>query len=261
MGDALTLRGVQIDIARGRTILGPIDLEVAVGEHWVVLGPNGGGKTTLLTLAGTMRHPSRGEAWVLGEQLGRTDIRRLRERIGHVSHAIADRIRPSIEVLDVVLTGRGSMLETWFHDFTEADHGYARALLDEFGCGGLAGQAFAACSQGERQRVLLARARFARHELLLLDEPAAGLDLPGRESLLRAIEGYASVEDGPTTILVTHHLEEIPAPTTHAALLRQGQIVASGPIEEALTDATLSATFDMGLRVGRTGARWSAIAA
>ncbi len=199
---------------------------------------------------------------MLGERLGRTDVRRLRERVGHVSHAIADRIRPSRPVLDVVLAGRASTVETWFQEFTELDRAHAREVLASLGCAGLEDQRFGDCSQGERQRVLIARARFARHELLLLDEPAAGLDLPGREALVSAIEDLAG--DGgeaPTTILVTHHLEEIPPSTTHVGLLREGRFVASGPIGACLTDAALSATFGIELRAVRDGDRWSARAA
>jgi iron complex transport system ATP-binding protein len=262
---AVSLRAAEVRVSGGRTILGPVDLDVERGRHWVVLGPNGGGKTTLLSLAGALRHPSRGTVDVLGARLGRVNVRELRSRIGHVSHAIADRIRPGIDVTDVVLTGRSSTLETWFVELDDDDRARARGLLERVGCAHLQGQTFGRCSQGERQRILLARALFARHELLLLDEPAAGLDLPGRETLLRAIEESVELRDGsasaPTTILVTHHLEEIPASTTHAALLREGRFVATGAVDDVLTDDALSETFGMRLRVGSNGRRWSVVSA
>jgi iron complex transport system ATP-binding protein len=160
-------------------------------------------------------------------------------------------------VLDVVLTGRASTLEIWFQELGEADRSRAREVLGALGCAGLEDQRFGDCSQGERQRVLLARARFARHELLLLDEPAAGLDLPGREALVAAIEELsAGGGEAPTSILVTHHLEEIPPSTTHVGLLREGRFVASGPIGERMTDEALSETFGMPLRAVRDGDRW-----
>ena len=262
---ALSLRSAEVRVAHGRTILGPVDVDVGRGEQWAVLGSNGGGKTTLLSLAGALRHPSQGSVEVLGARLGRVNVRELRSRIGHVSHAIADRIRPGIDVTDVVLTGRASTLETWFQEFDDADRAHADPVLERMGCAHLVGQTFARCSQGERQRLLLARALFARHELLLLDEPAAGLDLPGRETLLGAIEESARPDDdpsfSPTTVLVTHHLEEIPASTTHAALLREGRFVATGRVDEVLADAPLSETFGMALHVLRNGGRWSAVSA
>jgi iron complex transport system ATP-binding protein len=254
------LRGASVRLPGARTILGPIDLEVGAGQRWAVLGPNGGGKTTLLRLAGALRQPSSGVVEVLGERLGRVDVRLLRRRIGHVSHAIADRMRPSQPVLDVVLTGRSSTLETWFQDLGEDDRMHAREVLAVLGCAHLATQRFGECSQGERQRVLLARARFARHELLLLDEPAAGLDLPGREALIAAIEEGAGSQEA-TTILVTHHLEEVPPSTSHVLLLRDGRAVAAGSIERTLDDGSLSETFGIDLRVGRGDDRWFARAA
>lgn len=246
---------------RGRAILGPVDLEVHAGEHWVLLGPNGSGKTTLLSLAGAWRQPSAGRVQVFGEQLGATDVRQLRARIGHVSHSVADRLRPQLSVLDTVLTGKASTLETWWQDLGPQDRAAASALLDEVGCGDLASRALGSCSLGERQRVLIARALFGGHELLLFDEPAAGLDLPGRETLLAAMTAVVLRAEAPTTLLATHHLEEIPPTTTHAALLRDGAIVAAAPIEDALSDDLLSACYGMPVAVERRAGRWSARAA
>jgi iron complex transport system ATP-binding protein len=242
----------------GRTILGPVDLCVRAGERWVFLGPNGSGKTTLLSLAGAVRQPSSGSVRVLGSELGRTDVRRLRARIGHVSHAVADRLRPRMRVLDVVLTGKASVLETWWQDLGAADRARGLALLDELGCGGLAERPLATCSLGERQRVLIARALFGERPLLLFDEPAAGLDLPARERLLAAMDAAAARADGPTTLLATHHLEEIPPSTTHGALLRRGTVVTSGPVEDVLTDDPLSDCFELGVEVERRDGRWTA---
>ena len=253
--DAVVLRGATV-VVGGRTILGPVDLRIAAGEHWVLLGPNGSGKTTLLGLAGGWRQPSAGQAQVLGERLGRVDVRRLRTRIGHVSHAVADRLRPQLLVEDVVLTGKSSVLETWWQDLTDDDRGRARGLLDDVGCLALASRQLGSCSLGERQRVLIARALFGRHSLLLFDEPAAGLDLPAREQLLAAMTRAAAGDDAPTTVLATHHLEEIPTTTTHAGLLRDGRVFAAGPAADVLTDGRLAECYGIDVVVDRRDGRW-----
>jgi iron complex transport system ATP-binding protein len=254
-GEVLSLRGATVRVG-GRTILGPVDLTVRAGEHWVVLGPNGSGKTTLLASAGGGRNPSAGEVRVLGSRLGRVDVRRLRTRIGHVSHAVADRLRLELPVQDVVLTGKASVLETWWQDLTDDDRARARALLDEVGCLDLASRPLGSCSLGERQRVLIARALFGERPLLLFDEPAAGLDLPARERLLGAMTRAASRDDPPTTILATHHLEEIPTTVTHVALLREGRLAATGRAADVLTDAGLSACYGLDVAVERRDGRW-----
>jgi iron complex transport system ATP-binding protein len=246
---------VRID---GRTILGPIDLCARTGERWVFLGPNGSGKTTLLSLAGAWRQPSAGVVRVLGGELGRTDVRRLRRSIGHVSHAVADRLRPHARAIDVVLTGKASVLETWSQDLGPADRERALAALADVGCGDLASRPLAACSLGERQRILIARALFGARPLLLFDEPAAGLDLPARERLLTAMSSIAERPDGPTTLLATHHLEEIPPTVTHGALLRRGRILAAGPVDDVVANGPLSACFEMDVAVERRDERWAA---
>lgn len=251
--------GVQVRI-NGRTILGPVDLHVGEQEQWVLLGPNGSGKTTLLRLAGARRQPTAGVVRIFGERVGRTDIRALHPRIGHVSHSLADQLRASIGVLDVVLTGRDAALEPWMREFDDADRTRANELLEQVGCAELAERALGTCSMGERQRILLARAMFGRHELLLFDEPAAGLDLPARERLLTAMT-TASGDAAPASVLATHHLEEIPATATHAALLRAGRIVAQGPIEDVLRPDALGACFGLAIEVERRAGRWSARAA
>jgi iron complex transport system ATP-binding protein len=242
--------------AGGRAILGPVDLVIRRGEHWVLLGPNGSGKTTLLGLAGAWRQPSAGIVRVLGERLGRVDVRRLRPRIGHVSHAVADRLRPALTAEQVVLTGKSSALETWFQELDDRDRAAARALLADAGCSELADHPVGSCSLGERQRVLIARALFGAPELLLLDEPAAGLDLPARERLVAATEAAASRAGGPTTLLATHHLEEIPPAVTHAALLDRGRVMACGLVEQVLADGPLSRCYGMEVTVERRGGRW-----
>jgi iron complex transport system ATP-binding protein len=255
---AVALREAEVFLPRGRRILGPLSLEVRAGERWAVLGPNGAGKTTLLQLAGARRQPSRGRVEVLGGVLGRVDVRQLRRRIGHVGQALADQLRGSMPAREVVLTGAGSVLESWWLDPTDVERDRAEELLALVGCASLAEQPYSACSQGERQRLLVARALMGSPELLLFDEPAAGLDLPGREELLGALD--LAADAATASILVTHHVEELPAGTTHAALLRDGRVTAAGPVQEVLCDAEMSACFGIAVRIARGEGRWSAVA-
>lgn len=234
--------------------MGPVSLTVRAGESWVILGPNGAGKTTLLDLAGAIRHPTSGSVEVLGARLGSVDMRTLRSRIGFVGHHVADAIPAHLPVIDIVLTGKRSTLVPWMQSFDDDDRRTAGELLERVGCTPMSARPLASCSQGERQRVMLARALFGRPELLLLDEPMAGLDLPGREMLLDALSSIADA--APPTILVTHHLEEIPVRATHAALLRAGRAVAAGPIEAVLTDEHASACFGIPVSVSSSEGRW-----
>jgi iron complex transport system ATP-binding protein len=250
------LDGASVRTARGNRLLGPVDLDVRAGERLALLGPNGSGKTTLLTLAGGRRHPSLGSVTILGRRVGSVDLRVLRQRIGHVGHRLTDELRPALTVEEVVLTGRDSVLVPWFAEFGPGDRDEAHARLQQVGCDGLAGRELGTLSQGERARVLLARALFGRPELLLLDEPMAGLDLPSRERMVAALETI----DGPTLVMATHHLEELPATTTRAALLRDGTLIAEGPAEEVLTGEPLSRCFGLPVSVARNGRRWSATA-
>jgi iron complex transport system ATP-binding protein len=259
MDEVVAVENAEVRIG-GHRILGPVSLTVRRDERWAILGPNGSGKTTLLRLAGAMRQPSAGTVRVLGGKLGAVDVRALRERIAHVGHAVTDLIPSTLSVRDVVMSGKRSALVPWLQAFDDDDRGRAGELLERFGCGALAGHRLAECSQGERQRVLLARALFRRPELLLLDEPAAGLDLPGREALVRALEDLGDLASVPS-ILVTHHPQEMPATTSHVALLRAGAIVASGAIDVVMTDAALSACFGMPLGVARHDGRWVVTAA
>lgn len=249
--------GVRIDGAR---VLGPVDLTIGAGEHWVLLGPNGSGKTTLLSLVGARRQPSDGRVTVLGTTLGRGDIRPLHSRISHSSHVLTERMQGDLTADALVLTGKRETLSLWFQSFDDEDRRRARDLLRRFGCEHLVGRRVSTASQGERQRVMLARAMFAEPELMILDEPASGLDLPAREALLAALEAVAVDPSGPTTIVATHHLEEVAPSTTHAALLRGGLVGASGPVGEVLTDDHLTACFGIPIRVERRRGRWWATA-
>lgn len=251
----LTLERVEVRTG-GRRILGPVDLQVGGGERWVLLGPNGSGKTTILSLAGARRQPTSGTVRVLGLTLGRGDLRELHPRIGHCSHRLTELLPDDMRVLDVVLTGKRSALVTWFQSFDEEDRRRALARLEDVGCAELADRRLSTGSQGERQRVLLARALFREPELLILDEPSAGLDFPAREALIDALEAAAARPDAPTMLLATHHLEEIPPSTTHAALLSEGRIIAAGPVEDVLTEEHLRDCFRMELEVGRRNGRW-----
>jgi iron complex transport system ATP-binding protein len=257
---SVALRGVVVEVD-GRRIVGPIDLDVRPGEHWVVLGPNGSGKTTLLAVIGARRSPTSGAVRVLGVTIGRDDVRKLHPRIGHFSHTLTEMMPPNLSVLDVVLTGKRSALVPWFDVHDETDKAQAQQRLAQVGMTAFAARAFATCSQGERQRVLLARALYGRSELLILDEPAAGLDLPARELLVSALEAASSGPSAPTTFLATHHVEEVPPSTTHAALLRDGRLIAAGPIDTTLTRHRLRETFELDVEVGRRNGRWWAVSA
>jgi len=241
-----------------RTVLGPIDWRVEQGQHWVVLGPNGCGKTTLIRVAALRLHPSHGEVTVLGAVLGRTDLRPLRPRVGFASAAMADMLRPRLTAHEVVMTARRGALEPWWDDYDDDDRRAASRRLTEVGAADLAGQTFGSLSSGERQRVLLARCLVSDPDLVLLDEPGAAVDLAGRERLVLTLAELAVRPDVPPMVLVTHHLEEIPPGFTHGLLLRAGQVVASGPLDAVLRDDHLSATFGLPLRVTRSDDRWRA---
>lgn len=248
-----------VSIRRGaKTILDHVSWTVADGERWVVLGRNGAGKTTMLQIAAGRMHPSSGTAHVLDARLGAVDVFELRPRIGVASAALADRIPGSETVLDVVLTAAYGMTGRWREQYEALDHERARTLLEVFGVGDLAERSFGTLSEGERKRTQIARALMTDPELLLLDEPAAGLDLGGREELLGALSELARDRRSPVLVLVTHHVEEIPEGFTHGLLLRDGRVHAAGPLEEVLTPELLTETFGVDLLVERHGGRWSA---
>ena len=255
---AIYARGAGLRAPDGTVILADIDWQVRPGDRWVLVGANGSGKTSLLRLAGAQTRPATGTVDVLGERLGRTDLRELRRRIGVASAAIADQLRPGLSAHDTVVTARHGALEPWWHDYEAADHDRANELLDAMGCTAFAHRMLGSLSQGERQRVLLARALMPRPGLLLLDEPAAGLDLPAREDLVDRLARLTADEASPPMVLVTHHIEEIPPGITHALVLRGGRRVASGPVESTISDATLSEAFGRAVTVLRRDERWSA---
>jgi len=252
---ALSLRGVGV-VRDGRELLGGVDWDVGRHERWAVLGPNGSGKTTLLRICGAELHPTAGRVEVLGERLGRVDVRALRSRIGWVSGALTRLLRPGITAREVVVTGRRAALETWWDTFTPGDWARADALLAEAGMAAVADRPFGVISEGERQQVLIARALMGEPELLLLDEPAAGLDLGARERLVSRLADLAADPSTPPVVLVTHHAEEIPPGTTHALLLRGGRVVTAGPVGDALTTDSVSAAFSVAVTVTRDGGRW-----
>ncbi len=239
-----------VSVRRGRSvILGPLDWTVRPGERWVVLGPNGSGKTTLLSVGSSMLWPTTGAVLLLGEEIGRVDARDLRRRVGYASPALAAQMDPRLEPIDLVVTAREAALGPWWHTFSEADTARAQALLERLGVGHLARRDFGTLSTGERQRVQIARALMPDPDLLVLDEPAAGLDLGAREDLVETLAGLAADPRPAAIVLVTHHVEEIPPGTTHALLLRGGTVVAAGRVGEALTSASLSAAFGQALRL------------
>jgi iron complex transport system ATP-binding protein len=245
----------------GGHLVRDISWQVELDERWVILGPNGAGKTTLLNLAGGRMHPTRGSVHVLGERLGRVDLVELRTRIGLASAALADTVPPGERVRDVVLTASWSVVGRFRERYDEMDAGRAGDLLDQFGVGHLATREFGTLSEGERKRTLIARALMTDPELLLLDEPAAGLDLGGREDLVRRLAELAADPDAPALVLVTHHVEEIPPGFTHALLLRDGAIVAQGLLADTLTAENLSKTFDVPLLLSYVDGRFTARAA
>ena len=257
MSDVLEFAGV--GVRRGSAdLLRDISWSVEEGERWVVIGPNGAGKTTLLQLAAARMHPTTGVAGVLGEVLGTVDVFDLRPRIGVSSAAVADRIPDEERVSDVVVTAAYGVLGRWREEYDESDERRAQELLEALGVAHLSQRRFGTLSEGERKRVQIARALMTDPELMLLDEPAAGLDLRGREDLVSRLSLLANDLEAPAMVLVTHHVEEIPPGFTDILMLRGGEIVAAGPIEVTLTADNLSRTFGIPLVVDRHGDRYAA---
>ena len=242
----------------GQRILDSVTWTVNDDERWVVLGANGAGKTTVLQVAGAQIHPTSGVAAVLGEVLGTVDVFELRPRIGQSSSAIADRIPRAERVRDVVLSAAYAVIGRWREEYDQLDHERAEQLLTRLGAGHLLDRTYGTLSEGERKRALIARSLMTDPELLLLDEPAAGLDLGAREDLVATLGALAADPVAPALVLVSHHVEEIPPGFTHVLMLRHGRVVAAGPIESTLTDATLTSTFETPLQVSRTYGRYTA---
>jgi iron complex transport system ATP-binding protein len=251
VGD-LPLELDRIVFQRGeRRILDDLTLRVAAHEHWLVLGANGSGKTSLLRIAAMYEHPSSGTVRVLGDELGHTDVRRLRTRVGYASAALAAQFRPELVAADVVMTAKHAALEPWWHRYDDADRARARDCLARMGVATFAERPLATLSSGEQQRVFLARTLMTDPGVVLLDEPSARLDLAGREQLVGALGELAADPEGPPLVLVTHHVAEVPDGITHALLLREGRAVAQGPIDDALTAESLSECFGMALALER----------
>ncbi|GAB2630756.1 ABC transporter ATP-binding protein [Nocardioides ginkgobilobae] len=256
---AAVLELVDVTVRRGDSVLlDRVSWTVEEDERWVVLGPNGAGKTTLLQIASAQLFPTQGSVDVLEERLGSVDVFELRPRIGLTSAALAERIPRHETVHDVVVSAAYGVLGRWREVYDELDHDRATSLLRELGAKHLAPRTFGTLSEGERKRVQIARALMSDPELMLLDEPAAGLDLGGREDLVSTLSLLAYDPDSPATVLVSHHVEEIPPGFTHALLLRQGSVVAAGLLDQTLTEQNLSATFGMPLTVVHSDGRWAA---
>ena len=248
-----------VSVRRGdKNILGPLNWQVLEGQRWVVLGPNGAGKTTLLQVCSSLIHPTIGNIRILGEQLGKVDVFELRTRIGLSSSALVEQLPSDELVIDVVLTAAYAMLGRWQEKYDLWDESRAMALLTALGVRELGERHFGSLSDGEKKRVQIARALMADPELLLLDEPASSLDLGGREDLLKRIEIFAKDPLAPATVIVTHHIEEIPSGTTHALLLKDGKVVAQGVIDTVITDENLSHAYGLPISVQSEGGRFFA---
>jgi iron complex transport system ATP-binding protein len=251
------LRFAAVDLDRLTTqVLHGVDWEVGPGERWVVLGPNGSGKTTMFELASGYLHPTRGTVDILGNRLGHVDVRKLREHIGLVSTAVVKKLVPEITATDVVVSALHGALEPWWHAYSAADRTRARSLLIDAGFASIVDRKFGVLSDGERQQVLLARALMSDPALLLLDEPAAGLDVGGRERLVVALGRLARDSNSPPAVMITHHVEEIPVGFSHVLLLREGCVVAAGPLYDTLTASNLSDAFGLALVLEGTDGRW-----
>jgi iron complex transport system ATP-binding protein len=249
-----------VTVRRGQaTLIADVDWTVEEDERWVILGPNGAGKTTLVQVASANIHPSDGVAGILGEVLGAVDVFELRPRIGLTSAALAERIPRGELVRDVVVSASYSVLGRWREVYDDLDHERALSLMADLGIARLADRTFGTLSEGERKRTQIARALMTDPELLILDEPAAGLDLGGREDLVSTLSVLAMDEEAPATVMVSHHVEEIPPGFTHALMMREGRVVASGPLERVMTAEALSETFGLPLLLEQTEEdRWSA---
>jgi iron complex transport system ATP-binding protein len=256
---AAVIELADVSVVRGTSrLLSNVSWRVEAEDRWVVIGPNGAGKTTLLQVVSTNLYPSDGVVGVLEEVVGTVDVFELRPRIGLTSAALAERIPRAERVSDVVVSASYAVVGRWREAYDELDHERATELLEELGVSHLAERTFGTLSEGERKRVQIARSLMTDPELLLLDEPAAGLDLGGREDLVSTLSVLALDPMSPATVLVSHHVEEIPPGFTHIMMLKQGEVVAAGPIAEALTEETLTETFGLPLQLTQQDGRYSA---
>lgn len=253
----LAMQGVSVTRG-GKQILGPIDFKVRSGERWVILGPNGSGKSTLLNILATRIFPTTGTVSILDKQMGKVDLSELRTRIGICATLLSEDIPDDEFVRDVVLTAAYAVIGRWNESYDLWDESRAVALLTTFGVRDLADRRYYTLSDGEKKRVQIARALMADPELLLLDEPTAGLDLGGREDLLRRFAEFSLDPQSPASIVVTHHIEEIPSGTTHALIIKEGKIAVSGPVNEVITSQHMSAVFGLDIDVKFEGSRFFA---
>ena len=242
----------------GHLLVGPVSWQVELDERWVVIGPNGAGKTSLLRLAAAMEYPSSGTGTVLGERLGRTNLSELRQRVGLSSSALAQRIPDNEVVRDLVVSAGYAVLGRWRERYDDVDYVRAVDTLESVGAEHLADRTYGTLSEGERKRVMIARALMTDPELLLLDEPAAGLDLGGREELVARLADLAADPDSPALVLVTHHVEEIPPGFSHCLILSEGQVLAAGLLPDILTAENLSAAFGQSIAVDTIDGRYFA---
>ena len=257
MSRVIDLNNITV-IRDSRAILNNVDWQVESDQRWVIIGPNGAGKTTLLRVAAAQIHPSSGQAVILEQQLGQVNVFELRTRIGFASSALASHIPNSETVLDVVMTASYAVTGRWKEKYEDIDERRARRVLSEWDLEDYAERAFGTLSDGERKRTQIARAVMPDPELLLLDEPVASLDIAAREQTLKIIGSYASTPLAPAMVMVTHHLEEIPAGFTHALILSQGQVFAAGEISATITSDKVSEAFGFGLIVERVDGRFRA---
>jgi len=256
--DLLAVAGVRVWTPEQTVLLDDINWHVRPGEHWALLGPNGAGKSTLLRIAGGLRHPSAGTVDVLGQRLGSVDVRRLWPLIGFVNPTLRPP-PPELAIEDVVLTGTTGTIQPLWARYGPPERRRAARLLEVMGVARLVGREYGTCSDGERGRVLIARALMPAPRLLLLDEPTAGLDMAGREALLAALAQLAGEEPDLASVVVSHHLEDLPVTTDHALLLNGGRVVARGAVDDVLTDDVVSRCFGIVVRIHRAGGRWTAV--
>ncbi|EHB59368.1 ABC transporter related protein [Mycolicibacterium rhodesiae JS60] len=242
----------------GQVLVGPVTWQVELDERWVVIGPNGAGKTSLLRIAAAMEHPSSGTAHVLGERLGRTDMSELRQRVGLSSSALSQRVPDGEVVRDLVVSAGYAVLGRWRESYEDVDYERVVDTLESVGAEHLAERTYGTLSEGERKRVLIARSLMTDPELLLLDEPAAGLDLGGREELVSRLADLAADADAPALVLVTHHVEEIPPGFSHCLILSEGQVVAGGLLHDTLTSENLSTAFGQSIALDNIDGRYFA---
>ncbi len=242
----------------GRVLVGPVTWSVELDERWVVIGPNGAGKTSLLRMAAAMEHPSSGTAYVLGERLGRVDMSELRSRVGLSSAALSQRVPDDEVVRDLVVSAGYAVLGRWREKYDGVDYEQAVDMLESVGAEHLAERTYGTLSEGERKRVLIARSLMTDPELLLLDEPAAGLDLGGREELVARMSDLAADPDAPALVLVTHHVEEIPPGFSHCLILSEGKVVDAGLLTDVLTSENLSTAFGQSIALDVLDGRYFA---